>query len=352
MKKQLATIATLVIALCGLALNAQAADNPPQFSIAWSEYPSWSVFGVAHAYKLIDGGAGKLGPIEQKYGIDIVLKEAEYDPTIAMYASGEADAVCITNIDVLNPSFGRKSVMVFPTSTSDKADALIVPRDITTLEQLRGVKVYGLAQSVSEYMWVRNLEIGGEDPAKHNFTNRDPGQAAMIMQQGDNSPIVVWNPFVLETLKRRQDVHILFDSGTIPREIIDAIIVGQDSLDKPGGDKFVLALMDTYYGINKMLADPGKRDDTLVAIGQKFSSLDLATMRVVVQQTKFFATPEAGLDVLAGKRMKEVMDMVVSTWTTRGVLTNKPSVGYGSKTDAPNAQFRLDPTYLERYIKQ
>jgi hypothetical protein len=54
----------------------------PSFSLAWSEYPSWSVFGVAHTQKLIDGAPGKQGPIESKWNVDIVLKEAEYDPAL------------------------------------------------------------------------------------------------------------------------------------------------------------------------------------------------------------------------------------------------------------------------------
>jgi hypothetical protein len=46
---------------------------------------------------------------------------------------------------------------------------------------------------------------------------------------------VVWNPFVLETLNRRKDTHVLFDSTTLPNEIIDAVVMAQASLDKPGG---------------------------------------------------------------------------------------------------------------------
>src|SRR4051812_33100189 len=62
-----------LFSLLAAALPAFAAA--PQFSLAWSEYPSWSVFGVAHMQKLIDGAAGKQGPLETKWNIDIVLKE-------------------------------------------------------------------------------------------------------------------------------------------------------------------------------------------------------------------------------------------------------------------------------------
>src|SRR5262249_4201230 len=98
----------------------------PTFSLAWSEYPSWSVFGVAHEKKLIDGAAGKQGPIEQKWGVDIELRERAYDPCIQEYSASSCDAVCITNMDVLAPSLTRDSVAILPTSTSAGADACIV----------------------------------------------------------------------------------------------------------------------------------------------------------------------------------------------------------------------------------
>ena len=43
---------------------------------------------------------------------------------------------------------------------------------------IQGRKVYGLAKSVSEYCFVRNLELLGEKEADHQFSNMDPGAAA------------------------------------------------------------------------------------------------------------------------------------------------------------------------------
>jgi len=38
--------------------STPAEKPPPAFSLAWSEYPAWSAFGVAHVYKIIDGREG------------------------------------------------------------------------------------------------------------------------------------------------------------------------------------------------------------------------------------------------------------------------------------------------------
>lgn len=321
----------------------------PSFSLAWSEYPSWSVFGVAHVQRLIDGRQGRQGPIEQKWNVDIVLKEAEYDPCLSMYGSGQCDAVCITNMDALNPAATRPSVVILPTSTSYGADALIVVNAIPDIKALRGKKVYGLAKSVSEYCFVRNLELLGEKESDFKFSNMDPGAAAVAMQQKQKEieAIIVWNPFVLETLNKRSDVKVLFDSSKIPNEIIDSVVVAQSSLDKPGGKDFACAVINTFYEVNKRLAAPPTADDTLVALGEKFSHLNLASMKKVVQQTKFYSTPQQGTAVLTGAELPVIMKKVVDFCVSHEITSSAPKVGYGTKAEAPGAALRFDPSYIK-----
>lgn len=346
--KSLATfgmVLSSIVFACSSAVQAAA----PSFSLAWSEYPSWSVFGVAHGQKLIDGRAGRMGPIEKKWNVDIVLKEAEYDPCLSMYGSGQCDAVCITNMDALNPSLSRPSVMILPTSTSFGADALIVVNSIPDVKALKGKKVYGLEKSVSEYCFVRNLELLGEKEADYKFSNMDPGAAAVAMQQKqkDIEAIVVWNPFLLETLNKRNDVKVLFDSTKIPNEIIDSVVVAQASLDKPGGKDFACAIIETFYAVNKRLADPGTRNQTLIALGEKFSHLNLESMKKVVQQTKFYSTPEEGLSVLTGSELRGIMKNVSEFCLSHQIVPSAPKLGYGTKQEAAEATFRFDPSYIK-----
>ncbi len=337
------------MAAVSLAAVPLALPATPAFSLAWSEYPSWSVFGVAHVYKLIDGAEGKQGPIETRWNVDIVLKEAEYDPCLQLYGAGQCDAVCITEMDALNPSLTRPSVVILPTSTSFGADACLVSSNIKDVKGLRGKKVYGLEKSVSEYAFVRCLEELGEKESNHKFTNMDPGAAAVAMQQKQRGydAIMVWNPFVLETLNKRKDVRVLFDSTRIPNEIIDTVTVAQSALDRVGGKDFACAIIDTFYAVNDRLADAATRDDTLIALGEKFSHLDLASMKKVVEQTKFYATPRAGLAVMEGTELKEIMERVVKFCVDHDITASAPRIGYGSKTDAVGAHLRFDPSFMK-----
>src|SRR5688572_18346171 len=347
MKTCILKIATAVALTSVATTNALAAA--PSFSLAWSEYPSWSVFGVAHSLKLIDGASARPGPIEDKWNVDIVLKEAESDPSLTMYGAAQCDAVCITTLDALNPSLSRPSVVILPTSTSFGADALIVPKTITDIKQLRQKRIHGLAKSVSEYCFNRNLELLGEKPADYKFTNMDPGAAAVAFQQkqAEITAIVVWNPFVLEVLNKRKDSHVLFDSTKIPNEIIDSVVVAQASLDKPGGKDFACAVIETFYAINKRIADPATKDDTLVALGEKFSHLDLAAMKKVVQQTKFYSTPKEALDLMTGAEIKPLTARVADFCVKQEITASPPKVGYGTKADAPGVNLRLDPSYIK-----
>ncbi|KKK86304.1 hypothetical protein LCGC14_2764590 [marine sediment metagenome] len=200
----------LVVGMCLVAVSPAFAEDAPQFTLAWSEYPSWSTFGVASNADvgLINGKAGEMGEIEKKYNVDLVLKLADYDTCLVMYGSSQVDFVCITNMDILNPSMSRASVAILPTSTSHGADALIVRGGITTLDQLKGKKIFGLSKTVSEYMFYRNVILRGGNPDDFEFTNMDPGAAAMAMQQGQKGieAIAVWNPFILQTLNQRKFV--------------------------------------------------------------------------------------------------------------------------------------------------
>jgi hypothetical protein len=171
----------------------------------------------------------------------------------------------------------------------------------------------------------------------------------MQQKQSGYDAIIVWNPFVMETLNRRDDVHVLFDSTKIPNEIIDTVAVAQASLDKPGGREFACAVIDTYYAVNQRLAAPATRDDTLVALGEKFSHLDLASMKKVVQQTKFYATPKEGLAVLTGPELREIMKKVVDFCVVHGITTRTPKVGYGGKAEAKEVDLRFDPSYIKLF---
>lgn len=320
-------------------------DSVPVFSLAWSEYPSWSVFGVAHEKGLINKEKGKMGEVEKKWGVDIVLIQADYDPCLAQYGSSQVDAVCMTNMDSLAPATGRDSVAILPTSTSVGADACIVV-GIDTIDDLKGTPTYGLEKSVSQYAFERCLELKGKDPSQFEFKNMDPGSAAQAMQSGDANlkSIMVWNPFVLQTLRDREGSKRLFDSREIPEEIIDMVVVAKSSLEKEGGDKFAHAVIDAFYQVNGMLEEKSARNDTLKALGEKFSNLGVEDMEIVVQETKMYQTPDAGIALFEKEDFQnKTMPTVVDFCLSHDIISEKPTVAFGDAA----AQLNFDASYMK-----
>ncbi len=343
---------TLLVAIVGCNKKttgggqAGSSGDTPVFSLAWSEYPSWSVFGVAHEKGLLDKDEGKLGEIEKKWGVDVVLVQADYDPCLAQYGNSTVDAVCMTNMDSLAPATGRDSVAVLPTSTSVGADACIAV-GIDSVEGLEGTPTYGLEKSVSQYAFERCLELEGMDPADFEFKNMDPGVAAQAMQSGDENvkSIMVWNPFVLQTLRDREGAKRMLDSRKIPEEIIDMVVVSKATLAEPGGEKFACALIDAFYRVNEMLANDAQRADTLKALGEKFSSLGVDDMEIVVEETQMYPTADDGIRLFEKTEFQDTtMPTVVDFCLSHDIVAEKPSIGFG---DA-DAQLNFDPSYMKK----
>jgi NitT/TauT family transport system substrate-binding protein len=324
----------------------------PVFKLAWSEYPSWSVFGVASEVGLINGKEGEMGALEKKWGVDIVLDLLEYDPCIQLYATGKCDAVCVTNIDILAPAATRESVAIMPTSTSVGADACLVV-GIKDIKELQKHKVFGLAKSVSEYAFDRNLELAGEDPKKYRFTDEPPNTAALAMQtkKEDHKAIMVWNPFVLQVLKDNPEARRLFDSSKIPEEIIDMVVVSAESLKKEKGREFALCVAETYYEMNKLLYgdDKEQANKLLVKLGEKFSKLGLEDMKKCVEETRFYKTPDAGLKLFnAEKFQNETMKRVAKFCLDKEMVKKEAQYGFGPADKVKGAHLRFDPSFMEQ----
>ncbi|MEM7473937.1 MAG: hypothetical protein AAF483_03035 [Planctomycetota bacterium] len=346
----------LTAAICGLCCilgcpsnsdkgvgSGNAGESAPSFTLSWSEYPSWSVFGVAEVNGLIDGEEGAMGTIEEKWNVDIVLNLRDYDTCITEYATNVADAVCITNMDILSPAVSRPAVAILPTSTSDGADACIVV-GIEGIDGLAGKDSRGLEKSVSQYCFERVLEENGKDPANFPFKNMDPGEAAKAMQlKQDVESIVVWNPFVIETLRKREDAKVLFDSTAIKEEIIDMLVIGKDSLEQPGGQRFAYAAAEAFYEVNKLIEDPSTQDETLIALGERFAKLELEDMKTVVTQTKFYKTAGDGLALFEDKKFQdETMPAVAEFLITHDMAEKKPEFGF----NAAAAQLNFDSQFM------
>ena len=334
----------------GLIVSALGLAGAPSFKLAVSEYPSWSLFLTSHDLGLIDMNEGAMGPIEKKWDVDIVLVETDYDTCITLYGSGQADAACLTNMDSLAPSLQIPSAAILPTSTSAGADQCIVSDKYKTLDDLVGVPVYGLENSVSQYLFDRYVEEQGRSPGEFDFTMMDPAAAATAFLQGKLDAVVVWNPFCLEIKNQTPSAQTLFSSESIPDEIIDMVTMSRKSLEKEGGDRFAKAVIDTYYTFCGLLDDPATRDAALVALGKRFSNLGLAEMEVIVEETSFYSTPGAARALFTGEDVRSTMKKVTDFCVRQGIVEKAPDLAFGGSADGANLIFTTE--YIDAVANQ
>ncbi len=331
--------------------GAQKSDPSdwPVFTLAPSEYPSWSVFMTAGKAGYINPKKGGTpGTIEKKYEVDIVLDVNDYDTCLQKYGAGAVDAVCITNTDILQIALSRKSTAICPTSTSDGADAIIAV-GVTKLSDLKGMTTYGLEKSVSQFCFVAALKAKGENPADYKFKNLDPEAAALKLQTGDATvkSICVWNPFALQTLRKVKTAKRILDSKAIPEQIIDMVVISNAALKRKGGQKFADALCATFYAVNKNLADPKTADATTKALGEDFSSLNLADMKICLTETSFYSTPQDGTKLFESDKFQKItMPAVIPTCQEIGALDagKSPTIGYND----PTKQLNFDTSSMKR----
>lgn len=364
----------LMVAILAIGCNAATEDNADvvgaalegelqEVTIAISEYPSWSTFLVMHQEGLVNKEAGKLGTVEKKWGVDIVVKVADYVDCFALYSQGNAQAVCITNMDALPIALTRKSVAICPTSTSAGADACIVTGEVNGITDLKGKPVRGAELSVSHYLHVRAVQNAGLNPDDFPFKQMDPGTAAQAMQTNQEGvdAINVWNPYKLSTIRGRKGAKVLYDSTEIPREIIDMIVMDAEFLESDGGEEAAACLVDAFYELNNRLGPAlqtdgtpvdseklsGDSQKTAVALGSEFSNLDLNDMLIVLRETRFFADGKSGLELFEDDEFQTTITPRVTKVCVEVLKTTDsktPTVGFND----PSAQLNYTTTVMER----
>ncbi|MCA9198242.1 MAG: hypothetical protein KDA87_11920, partial [Planctomycetales bacterium] len=111
---------------------------------------------------------------------------------------------------------------------------------------------------------------------------------------------------------------------------------------KPGAQEFIAAVCDAFYAVNQEL-EGDNSDEVLVALGAKFSKLELADMKTVVQQTQFYKTAAEGKALLNSDEFKTTMDTVKEFCESHD-LVKGATIGFGS--DAGEVNLKFDSSYL------
>tara|TARA_B100000614_G_scaffold258752_1_gene281748 strand:+ start:18141 stop:19226 length:1086 start_codon:yes stop_codon:yes gene_type:complete len=357
--QNLAIVASLALA------GAAQAQNAPVFSLGWSEYPSWSAFGVAEEMGLINGEEGQMGSLERKWNVDITLAQVDYDTCMTLYGSGDLDFVCLVAGDALIPAQSIPSTIVLPTSNSYGADALVVDKSITSFDDLRNHTVYGFDASVQQYTFTQGLAAQGEDADDYDWANSPPETTAQKLSSGEIQAGMLWNPYLLQTLNTNPNLRVMFDSTLIENQIIDSVVATNSALEREGGDRAAACIANAFYAVTERMTDSDidVQDDTYIALGERFSNLGVGDMRTVCRQTRFFSNPDESILFMAGRDIPStpavenlsVIMQTVTKWAEEyDVVENVPNIGINGNPINGSAGLDLDfdPQYITLYLSK
>jgi len=345
MPKMLAASALAALMAISAAASAQEKKD---FSIAWSIYAGWMPWGYMANSGIMDRWA-------EKYGVEVkIVQVNDYVESINQYTAGTFDGVTATNMDILSipAGSGVDTTALIVGDYSNGNDAIILkgPGD---LQSLAGLPVNLVELSVSHYLLARGLDsVGLSERDLGGVVNTSDADMVAAFGAEDVKAVVTWNPLV-STILETPDATKLFDSSSIPGEIIDLLAVNTATL--AGNPDFGKALVGAWYETMALMSsdtDEGKAARTAMA---EASGTDLAGYDAQLAATAMFYDPAEAAAFAESLALPKTMVSVAEFLFDKGILgEGAPSADFvgvaypdGSVTGEPdNVRFRYDTTYM------
>lgn len=335
-------IATTLL-LASLSTPALSADS---FKICWSIYVGW----MPWSYGAEQGIVQKWG---DRYGIDIdVVQINDYIESINQYTAGEFDACTMTNMDALTipAAGGIDSTALIVGDYSNGNDGVIL-KGSNDFASIKGQNVNLVELSVSHYLLARGLETLGLSEADVKVVNTSDADMVSIYGTDDVTSVVTWNPLLSE-ITAMPDSNTVYDSSSIPGEIIDLLVVNTETL--ANNPELGKALVGAWYEIMDLM----NSDDSATAVRSylgEASGTDLAGYNAQLDKTIMFFEPAAALELTNSKKLMKTMQNVAEFSFDHGLLgEGAPDAGFiGIETpsgifgDANNVKFRFNSEYMQ-----
>ncbi len=337
--------AAVVTALLSFALPASAKDD---YRIAWSIYVGWMPWGYAADTGIVDKWA-------EKYGITIeVVQINDYIQSITQYTNGAFDGCTMTNMDALTipAAGGVDSTALIVGDFSNGNDGVLLKGAGAGLADIEGQQVNLVELSVSHYTLARALDSIGLSERDVQVVNTSDADMVAAFATDDVTSVVTWNPLLSEILAM-PDVTNVFDSSSIPGEIIDMLVVNTETL--AADPRLGKALVGAWYETMTVMADAGEAGDEAKTLMATASGTDLAGYNAQLAATRMFFEPQPAVEFLRSDDVVATMKNVAAFSFKHGLLgegapdSDFIGIAYpGGKVvgSTGNVKLRFDDTYM------
>jgi NitT/TauT family transport system substrate-binding protein len=339
LRRACAAAAFLLLTPWGLA------EDRPTFRLAWSIYVGWAPWDYAEQ-------TGILKKWADRYGIDIELVQVnDYIESINQYTAGQFDAVTATNMDILTiaAASGVESTAVIVGDYSDGNDGIIL-RKGRGLSDIKGERVHLVELSVSHYLLARALEGLGLREQDVEIVNMAEADLVAAWAGGTVPAVVTWNPMLMQ-LKDQPDTALVFDSSTLPGEILDLTVAKSTVLE--AHPEFGHALAGAWYETLAHLQSE-QRGEAVAAMAA-VTGTDSESFERQLATTHLFATPTEALSFVRSDAPRKIMQSVAEFSWSHGLYGPfAPDPGFVGMTfgdgstwgDSGNTQLHFSPTFM------
>jgi len=325
-----------------------AAEAKTKFRIAWSIYVGWMPWGYA-------AEAGIVSKWADKYGIEIeVVQINDYIESINQYTAGGFDGCVMTNMDALSipAGGGVDSTALIVGDFSNGNDALLV-KNSGGLAALKGKPVNLVELSVSHYLLARALASAGMSEQDIKVVNTSDADMVAAFATPDVEAAVTWNPLV-STIMEMPGVSKIYDSGDIPGEIIDMMVVNTEVL--ASNPAFGKALVGAWYETMALMRNDDAAGIAARTAMAEASGTDLKGYDAQLATTQMFYDADQAVRFVNSPTLPRTMDYVRNFLFEHGILgegaTSPDHVGMsfpGGRTlgDPGNIKLRFDPAFMQ-----
>lgn len=212
-----------------------------------------------------------------------------------------------------------------------KAEALVVKKDITSIEQLKGKKVATPLASTSHYSLLAALADAGLSSKDVKVIDAEPDDIYAAWSRGDIDGAYVWNPNLAKIVK--DGGHVLVSSADLAKEgktTYDLAVVTKDFAGKyPDAVKTWVAQQDKAVKLY--------RSDANAAAAAAGAELNLSADEVLPQMKDLIfldASEQAGADYLGGGLAKNLYAAAVFNKDLGQIPKVADEASYGSSVNA------------------
>lgn len=335
---------TTLLLLAALASPAYSADK---FSICWSIYVGWMPWAYGAEQGIVDKWA-------DKYGIEIdVVQINDYIESINQYTAGQFDACTMTNMDALTiPAAGGVDSTALIVGDFSNGNDGVVLKGADQLDAIKGQNVNLVELSVSHYLLARALDSVGMSESDVTVVNTSDADMVGVYGTDDVTSVVTWNPLLSE-IAAMPDSNVVFDSASIPGEIIDLLVINTDTL--AANPDLGKALVGAWYEIMQAMSGS---DESARAYMADASGTDLAGYDAQLASTSMFYSPADAVAFTTSDELVTTMQYVAEFSFDHGLLgEGAPDAGFigiampaGNFGDSANTQLRFDPSYMQMAV--